>query len=50
LFEHLDWFVHSKGLRQYKVKFEPVWESRFVAYRGGPIGLARMAIAITRVL
>jgi phosphatidylglycerol lysyltransferase len=50
LFEHLDWFVHSKGLRQYKVKFEPVWESRFVAYQGGPIGLARMAIAITRVL
>jgi len=50
LFEHLDWFVHSKGLRQYKVKFEPAWENRFVAYQGGPFGLARMAIAITRVL
>jgi phosphatidylglycerol lysyltransferase len=50
LFERLDRFVHSKGIRQYKVKFEPVWVDRFVAYQGGPIGLMKMALAINRVL
>jgi len=50
LFEHLNRFIHSKGIRQYKVKFEPIWEDRFVAYQGGALGLAKMAIAITKVL
>lgn len=48
--DQLDWFVHSKGLRQYKDKFEPQWEPRYLAYSGSPISLARIGIAISRVL
>jgi phosphatidylglycerol lysyltransferase len=50
LFERLDWFVHSKGLRQYKLKFEPEWKDSFVAYQGGPLGLLRIALNINRIL
>lgn len=50
LFEHIDWVVRSKGLRNYKLKFKPVWHERFIAYHGGPIGLAKMSLAINRVL
>lgn len=50
LSEHIGWFVRAKGLRNYKLKFEPVWQERFVAYQGGPGGLVKMALAINRVL
>ncbi len=50
IFEQLDWFVHSKGLRQYKLKFEPEWKDSFVAYQGGPLGLIRVALNINRIL
>jgi phosphatidylglycerol lysyltransferase len=50
LYEHLNWLVSAKGLRQYKVKFEPTWEDRFVVYQGGPLGLMKIAIAISQVL
>lgn len=50
LFERLDWFVHSKGLKQYKLKFEPVWKDSYIAYQGGPIGLLRAALNISRIL
>jgi phosphatidylglycerol lysyltransferase len=50
LFERLDWFVHSKGLKQYKLKFEPVWKDSFIAYQGGPVGLLRAALNISRIL
>jgi phosphatidylglycerol lysyltransferase len=50
LFERLDWFVHSKGIKQYKVKFDPEWRDSFVAYQGGPIGLLRIGLAINRIL
>jgi phosphatidylglycerol lysyltransferase len=38
-----------KGLRNYKAKFEPVWEDRFLVYQGGPPGLVNTALALTRV-
>ena len=50
IFERLDWFVHSKGIKQYKLKFEPQWKDSFVAYQGGPIGLLRIGLAINRIL
>ncbi len=49
LFEHLNRFFSYKGLRNYKDKFEPDWEDAFLAYQGGPPGLLRTALAITKV-
>jgi phosphatidylglycerol lysyltransferase len=42
-------FFSFKGLRNYKSKFEPLWEDRFLVYQGGPLGLGRAALALTRV-
>jgi phosphatidylglycerol lysyltransferase len=50
IFERLDWFLHSKGIRQYKLKFEPEWRDVFVAYQGGPMGLLRVALNVNRIL
>ena len=50
IFERLDWFLHSKGIRQYKLKFEPQWKDVFVAYQGGPMGLLRVALNVNRIL
>jgi hypothetical protein len=47
---HFDWLVHSKGVRQFKDKFEPEWENRYLVYRGNPFSLPKTAIAGTRVL
>ena len=46
----MDWFISAKGMYYYKVKFEPQWNNRFSAYQGGPLGLVRIALAVTRVL
>jgi phosphatidylglycerol lysyltransferase len=37
VFEHGDRFYNFRGLRSFKEKFDPVWESRFLA---APRGLA----------
>jgi len=50
IFERLDWFLHSKGLRQYKLKFEPKWRDSFVAYQGGPVGLIRIGLSVNKIL
>ena len=50
IFERLDWFLHSKGIKQYKLKFEPQWKDVFVAYQGGPMGLLRVALNVNRIL
>jgi len=48
--EHFNWLVHSKGVRQFKSKFEPTWEDRYLVYRGIPVSLAKIALAIRKVL
>jgi phosphatidylglycerol lysyltransferase len=50
IYEHIGRVVSMKGLRQYKVKFEPTWEERFIAYQGGAVNLVRIGLAISRVL
>jgi phosphatidylglycerol lysyltransferase len=50
IYERIGRVVSMKGLRQYKIKFEPSWEERFIAYQGGAVGLIRIGLAISRVL
>lgn len=38
------------GLRRYKEKYNPLWSSRYIAYRGGARGLARTARALTKMM
>ncbi len=35
LFKHGEYFYNFQGLRQYKEKFDPVWESKYLAAPGG---------------
>lgn len=46
----LHWFLHSRGIRQYKLKFEPQWRDVFVAYQGGSVGLLQLALNVNRIL
>jgi len=50
IYEHIGRVVSMKGLRQYKAKFEPIWEERFMAYQGGAVGLIRTGIALRTIL
>ncbi len=38
------------GLRQFKNKFEPEWQPKFLVYSGGPQTLAQIAVALSLVL
>jgi phosphatidylglycerol lysyltransferase len=48
LAEHATRLFSYKGMRDYKGKFEPEWEDRYMIYQGGPLGLARAVIALVR--
>jgi phosphatidylglycerol lysyltransferase len=48
LAEHITRFGSYKGMRDYKAKFGPEWEDRFLIYQGGPLALARTALALVR--
>lgn len=43
------WFAF-KGLRDYKEKFAPEWEERWLVYRGGRTNLVRTAVASVLVM
>jgi phosphatidylglycerol lysyltransferase len=49
LSQRLNRFFSYKGLRHYKAKFEPTWEEAFLVYQGGPPGLLKTAVALSRV-
>jgi len=46
----INWFVSNQGLHNYKVKFEPIWQDRLVAYQGGPLALVRIALAVSKAV
>jgi phosphatidylglycerol lysyltransferase len=48
LFAHLNRFFSFRGLRSYKTKFDPQWRESFIIYRGGPLELVRLGIALVR--
>lgn len=48
LSEQLGRWVHYKGIRAYKGKFDPIWEDRYLIYEGGPAGLVKTGLALTR--
>ena len=50
LFRQGEHFYHFRGVRQYKAKFDPVWEPRYLASPGGlalPRILANVAALIS---
>jgi phosphatidylglycerol lysyltransferase len=49
LYEHGERFYNFQGLRQYKEKFDPVWEPRYLAAPGG-IALPRVLANVTSLI
>lgn len=49
VYEHLTVFFSFKGLRNYKAKFEPSWQERFLVYQNGHRGFLRTALALGRI-
>ncbi len=49
IFAYTTRFFSFKGLREYKNKFEPIWEERFLAYRGGITTLPKAVIALEKL-
>ena len=47
---HAQRLVRSGGLTEYKKKFEPDWEARYVVYDGGPLFLPQVAVALATVV
>ena len=41
-------FLAVEGLRQFKNKFEPEWNSQYLVYLGLPTNLVRIALALAR--
>jgi phosphatidylglycerol lysyltransferase len=49
MYRHGEHFYHFKGLREYKNKYDPVWEPKYLASPGGlalPRVLANVAALI----
>lgn len=50
LFRAGNHYMGFKGLHQFKSKFKPSWQQRFVWYEGSPLRLVRIGIAVTHLL
>jgi phosphatidylglycerol lysyltransferase len=42
-------FVSTKGLHQYKAKFDPVWEPRYVYFLGSTPSLPQIGFALSKL-
>jgi phosphatidylglycerol lysyltransferase len=49
IFRHGEHFYNFEGLRRYKMKFDPVWEPRYLVARGG-IALPRVLVDVSRLI
>ena len=49
VFRHGGAFYNFEGLRQYKGKFDPVWQPRYLAYPGG-LSLPRILADVTALV
>lgn len=49
LYEHLNKYFSYKGLRNYKQKFDPEWESRYFIYEADPRALVKSVLAFRKV-
>ena len=49
VFRHGEHFYNFEGLREYKQKFDPVWEPRYLAYPGG-MALPRVLLNIASLI
>jgi phosphatidylglycerol lysyltransferase len=45
-----DRFYSFSGLRKFKAKYDPTWESRYLAYRGGMRSFARVVAALNKAM
>ncbi|MEO8785376.1 MAG: phosphatidylglycerol lysyltransferase domain-containing protein [Candidatus Saccharimonadales bacterium] len=43
-------FYSFTGLRRFKAKYEPSWQPRYIAYKGGVRGLTRASLALNKAL
>jgi len=50
LINYLDRFFSFSGLRSYKQKFDPVWQSSYLVYQGSPVALVPIALAIQKAM
>jgi phosphatidylglycerol lysyltransferase len=49
VYEHASSLFSFRGLRNFKAKFEPLWEDRFLAYQPGLGSLVRTVLALGRI-
>lgn len=49
LSQRLERLFSYKGLREYKAKYDPAWEDRYLVYSGGPQNLLSIGVALTRL-
>jgi phosphatidylglycerol lysyltransferase len=50
VFRHGDAFYHFEGLRRYKQKFTPEWRARYIACRGGLLGLPHALLESSKLI
>lgn len=49
LSQRLERLFSYKGLREYKAKYNPAWEDRYLVYSGGPQNLLSIGVALVRL-